>query len=75
MTLPPLWKWNHPGTAVFRRLGSAFVKVYKHPGRGDVTCSVELRLDATDIAEACMLAESVAASWLAAHRATGESAA
>jgi hypothetical protein len=64
---PPLWRPSRRGDGLRRRLGPAELALYRREGRGGYFLAVTLRLAAHDPAEAAVLAEAVAASWLQAH--------
>ena len=72
---PPLWRPSHGGDSLRRRVGPLALRLYRRPGRSGYVLGIDVRLDATDIAEAAALAEAVAGAFLEAHGATRERAA
>ena len=76
MTSHPVgWRPSHAGDALRRRYGPAWLRLFRKRDRSGWFLSVELRLDATDAAEAAALGEAVAGTWLQAHQAERQGAA
>ena len=51
----PGWRLNHQGDALRRRYGPVCLRLFRKRDRGGYFLTVELRLDATDPAEAAAL--------------------
>ena len=73
--LPPGWRPSHHGDALRRRLGPAWLQIFRKRDRGGYFLSAEWRRDCRDPAESCAPRDGVEAASPATHRAVRRGAA